>query len=124
MNATDFLTTASETMDQRGKDYGKTHEGHEERSMGRCVEAFNIVTGNKLTESEGWLLMLLLKQVRQWSKEDYHHDSALDSVAYAALLAESLASSASIPECEEVQGETMLERHGRMMICKRLRGLE
>ncbi|HQR82927.1 MAG TPA: hypothetical protein PK283_08475 [Thiotrichales bacterium] len=31
-----------------------------------------------------------LKQVRQWSTEKYHHDSALDSVAYAALLAESL----------------------------------
>lgn len=58
--------------------------------MGKIIVAFNAITGRDLTEQEGWLIMLLLKQVRQWSTEQYHHDSALDSVAYAALLAESL----------------------------------
>ncbi len=45
-----------------------------------------------ITESEVWLLLQLLKDVRQWSREDYHQDSAEDCIAYAALKAESLES--------------------------------
>jgi len=124
MKANEFLSTASDTMTQRGKDYDKQSDGAEERSMGKCVEAFNSITGRNLTESEGWMMLVLLKLVRQWSTDDYHHDSALDTVAYAALLAESLASCADTPECEGVPGETMVERQDRMNKCKRLRGLE
>ena len=82
-----FLQRALITMEERAKTYD-SEEG--ERSMGKTIAAFNAITGRDLTEQEGWLIMLLLKQVRQWSTEQYHHDSALDSVAYAALLAESL----------------------------------
>ena len=85
--AESFLQTALITMEERAKTYD-SDEG--ERSMGKTIAAFNAITGRDLTEQEGWLIMLLLKQVRQWSTEQYHHDSALDSVAYAALLAESL----------------------------------
>jgi len=85
--APDFLTQALDTMNERGKTYD-SKEG--ERSMEKTIIAFNAITGNKLLEEEGWLLMLLLKQVRQWSSDKPHEDSALDSVAYAALLAESL----------------------------------
>ena len=35
--------------------------------------------------------LLILKDVRQWQKEAYHEDSAIDCVAYAALKAEALA---------------------------------
>ena len=85
--ATKFLSEAAKTMKERGKTYDKSNK---ERSMKSTVDAFNAITGNKMTESEGWLLLVLLKQVRQFSKEEYHEDSALDGVAYSALLAESL----------------------------------
>lgn len=86
-NAHDYLTQASNLMVERGKQYDKQSG---ERSMGKTVAAFNAITGRDLSESEGWLLMLLLKQVRQWQTPEFHRDSAEDSVAYAALLAESL----------------------------------
>ena len=59
-----------------------------ERSMGRAVAAFNAITGHTLTESEGWLIMALLKAVRGFTREGYHADSFEDLIAYAALLAE------------------------------------
>lgn len=84
--AVDYLNKSADLLEQRGKDYD-TKGG--ERSMGKTVEAFNIITGHTLTEPEGWLLMQLLKDVRQWTTEDYHEDSAEDCIAYAALKAES-----------------------------------
>ena len=61
-----------------------------ERSAAKTALAFNAITGKDLTESEVWLLLQLLKDVRQWSRENYHQDSAEDCIAYAALKAESL----------------------------------
>jgi hypothetical protein len=88
MNATEFLQAAIDTQAERGKQYDSP-EG--ERSMGRTVQAFNAITGRDLTEAEGWLLLQTLKDVRQWQNPDkYHHDSALDGVAYASLKAEAL----------------------------------
>ena len=86
-DAREFLLDAVAVMDERAEQYDQD-DG--ERSMSKTIEAFNAITGNTLIESDGWLIMLLLKQVRQWSKQTYHHDSALDAVAYSALLAESL----------------------------------
>lgn len=83
--ATDYLRRAADIMDERGKQYDKP-EG--ERSMGKCVGAFNIVTGQNLTEAEGWLLLQILKDVRQWQRPGFHQDSADDCIAYAALKAE------------------------------------
>lgn len=60
-----------------------------ERSMGRAVAALNAVLGRQaLTESEGWLLMQLLKDVRERQRVEPHRDSLEDGVAYAALKAE------------------------------------
>ena len=87
-SAESYLKSALATMQERGKTYDSDSG---ERSMGKTIAAFNAITGRDLSEQEGWLLMLLLKQVRQWSTNQFHQDSALDSVAYAALLAESLA---------------------------------
>lgn len=88
MRATEFLQAAIDTQAERGKQYDSP-EG--ERSMGRTVLAFNAITGRDLTEAEGWLLLQTLKDVRQWQNPDkYHHDSALDGVAYASLKAEAL----------------------------------
>ncbi len=86
--ATEFLHRAADIMTERAKQYDKP-EG--ERSMGKCVAAFNIVTGRDLSEAEGWLLLQLLKDVRQWQRPGFHQDSADDCIAYAALKAEAKA---------------------------------
>lgn len=88
LTARDFLQRAIKTMNDRGKRYDSP-DG--ERSMGKAVDAFNAITGRSLTTSEGWLLLQILKDVRQYSGASYHEDSALDCVAYAALKAEALA---------------------------------
>lgn len=86
--AGDLLQRAADIMAERARQYDKP-EG--ERSMGNTVAAFNIITGRDLTEAEGWLLLQLLKDVRQWQRPGYHADSAEDCIAYAALKAEALA---------------------------------
>ena len=83
--APQLLSKAAAIMEERGKQYDKP-DG--ERSMGKCVDAFNIVTGNSLTEAEGWLLLQILKDVRLFQNPGYHQDSAEDCIAYAALKAE------------------------------------
>ena len=87
--APDFLQSALNTLTQRGKDYDKP-EG--ERSAAAVAVAFNAITGKDLTAAEVYLVLQLVKDVRQWQNpERYHADSALDCVAYAALKAEALA---------------------------------
>lgn len=89
MSAAEFLHKAVAIMEERAKQYDSPAG---ERSMGRCVAAFNAITGKDLTESEGWLLLQVLKDVRQWQNPGaFHRDSAEDCIAYAALKAESLA---------------------------------
>lgn len=83
-----ILRKGADILNQRGQTYDSAGG---ERSMGKAVSAFNTITGNTLTEAEGWLLLQLLKDVRQWAKEAYHEDSAVDCVNYAALKAEALA---------------------------------
>lgn len=79
-----FLKNASDTLEARGREYNKTGQ---ERSMKAIVEAFNAVTGHKLTTTEGWKFMVLLKLVRL-SASPGHRDSAVDLVGYSALTAE------------------------------------
>jgi hypothetical protein len=85
MKAPDMLAKAKKHMDDRASTYDKP-EG--ERSMGRTVTAFNAITGRDLTESEGWLLLQLLKDVRDRQRDVPHLDSLEDCIAYAALKAE------------------------------------
>lgn len=60
-----------------------------ERSMGRAVQALNAILGRQaLTESEGWLLLQVLKDVRDRQRTVPHRDSLEDAIAYAALKAE------------------------------------
>ena len=75
-------------MEERGKQYDSPGG---ERSMSKTVQAFNAITGHQLSEAEGWLLLQVLKDVRQWQKPGFHQDSADDGVAYAALKAEAKA---------------------------------
>ena len=83
----DYLRESISIQNERSVDYD-SEDG--ERSMGKTIIAFNAITGYDLTESEGWLLLQLLKDTRQWTSPTLHEDSALDCVSYAALKAESL----------------------------------
>lgn len=89
LSADEFLNASAEVMGFRADEYDQ--ENGRERSMGKAIAMFNICTEHELRTSEGWLLLQLLKDVRQWNSPEYHHDSALDCVSYAALKAESLA---------------------------------
>lgn len=86
--------TASEIADSALKHIRERAETYDqptgERSAAKTAKAFNAITGRNITESEVWLLLQLLKDVRQWSRKDYHQDSAEDCIAYASLKAESL----------------------------------
>ena len=87
--APQLLRKAEEIMNARAREYDKP-EG--ERSVGAVVVALNAILGREaLSESEGWLFMTLLKQVRLFSAKSYHADSGLDGIAYQALLAEAKA---------------------------------
>lgn len=86
MKSKEFLQAAIDVQAERGKQYDKPTG---ERSMCATISAFNCITGYTLEESDGWMLLGLLKLVRQsQNPEQYHHDSALDFVAYASLYAE------------------------------------
>ena len=87
-DAIGFLEAAADVMRERGRTYDKASG---ERSIAATVAAFNAITGHALTEADGWGFMLLLKLVRQYQAAEYHPDSALDAVAYSALMAEALA---------------------------------
>ena len=72
------------------RDRAATYDSPEgERSMAKTVAAFNAITGRDLTETEGWLLLQVLKDVRLFQRPGYHADSAEDGIAYSALKAES-----------------------------------
>lgn len=86
ITASYLLGKAADHMGQRAKTYDKPQG---ERSMSATVKAFNAITGRNLSASEGWLLMALLKMVRDNQRAAPHADSIEDLVAYAALYGES-----------------------------------
>lgn len=83
VTAASMLTAALGHMEDRAKTYDAPGG---ERSMGKTVAAFNVITGLELTEEQGWLFMILLKAVR--AQTDKTLDSLEDMVAYAALRGE------------------------------------
>lgn len=79
--STAHLTTRAESYDSASG----------ERSMAKVVKAFNAITGQDVTEAEGWEFMSIIKQVRLFTNTNQVHiDSYEDNIAYATLLAESL----------------------------------
>lgn len=83
--APQLLNKAAGHMQSRAATYDKP-EG--ERSMAATVAAYNAITGQQMTEANGWLLMTLLKMVRDNQRQDPHVDSIEDLVAYASLYGE------------------------------------
>lgn len=84
VTAASMLTAALGHMEDRAKTYDAPGG---ERSMGKTVAAFNLITGHTLTEEAGWLFMEILKQVRS-QQGNYRADNYEDMVAYAALRGE------------------------------------
>jgi hypothetical protein len=83
--ANDYLNEARGQMEDRAASRD-TAEG--ERSMAKTVVAFNVIYGHRLTVTQGWQFMSLLKKVRG-AQGAYREDDYIDDVAYAALAAES-----------------------------------
>lgn len=85
--ANEYLQKAIDTMNSRASEYDK--DAKEERNMTKIVDVFNTITGQNLTEVQGWAFMQCLKMVRLHSNPDsYHEDSAIDNISYSALEAE------------------------------------
>jgi hypothetical protein len=84
--ANQLLNKAATHMEQRAAQYDQP-EG--ERSMGKAIAAFNAITGWGLPESDGWLLLAILKMVRDNQTVSAHQDSIEDLIAYCALYGES-----------------------------------
>jgi len=85
ITAQQLLNKAQTHMQARAATYDKP-EG--ERSMAATVEAYNAITGHSLTEANGWLLMAVLKMVRDNQRKEAHPDSVEDLVAYSSLYGE------------------------------------
>lgn len=84
MKAPEILKQAIEVMEQKGKD----RDVEQERSMARCVKAYNALTGLNLSERQGWLFMVVLKMARGATGEVL--DDWLDGAAYCALAGETV----------------------------------
>lgn len=82
-----ILNEAADTLKARGVEYdGKGYEGGE-RSMEQTVKLFEVLTGNKLTELDGWRFILCLKLARSTTGKP-KRDSYVDLAGYAALAGE------------------------------------
>jgi hypothetical protein len=103
-SAPELLNKAAAIMTQRGAQYDKP-EG--ERSMAATVAAFNVITGADMTEPQGWLLMALLKMVRDNQREAPHQDSCEDLIAYAALYGEARMAQVLVPDMPGLDMDAM-----------------
>lgn len=85
-SACQLLEQAAQIQAERALEYDQPYG---ERSMGQVVAAFNAIKGEEvLKESDGWLLQVLLKVVRDQAREHVHLDSCKDMVSYGALYGE------------------------------------
>lgn len=91
LTAPQFLMRAVELLGERGQDYDK----EQERSGDKIAQAFSAITGIEIGAAEVYLMLQIVKDVRQWTAKGFHRDSAEDSVSYAALKSEALAGEVS-----------------------------
>lgn len=81
-NALTILKEASDCIQERAIQRDESGK----RSMERTVRAFNALTGNDLSEEDGWFFMVCLKSGRAYSGHD--RDNYIDGSAYFALAGE------------------------------------
>lgn len=80
--AVDSISAKAASRDPHGNKGG-------ERSMARCVAAFNAYTGRDLTELEGWQFMMSLKLARMTTAGgELNLDDYIDAAGYAGLAGE------------------------------------
>lgn len=89
VNAADILRKGAQHIEDRAASRDMP-EG--ERSMARCVRAFNAMFGKDLTEVQGWQFMQLLKMSRS-AVGTHNPDDFEDGSAYCALAGEAAARS-------------------------------
>lgn len=82
--APEFLQKALDAISNRAAE----RDQEQERSMARCVNVFNALTGHALSEREGWMFMVCLKAVRAQGGR-LQRDDYVDGGAYFALAGES-----------------------------------
>ena len=85
-SAQQILEEAIATMAAKAAD----RDVAQERSMARCVSAFNAITGSSMSERNGWLFMAILKATRAASTPEGRPDDYIDGAAYFALAGESV----------------------------------
>ena len=78
-----ILNNAAQHLTAKANQYDKAGE----RSIPAVVKVFNVLTGHKLTATQGWLFMTILKMVRT-QQGSYCKDSFEDGAAYFALMGE------------------------------------
>lgn len=83
-SASDILRAAAGHIDDRAA-LRDSPQG--ERSMARCVAAFNALSGHRLSERDGWIFMAALKFARA-TAGGHCLDDYEDAAAYAALAGE------------------------------------
>jgi len=84
MKATEILNAAEKHLADRGTTYDKPKG---ERSMGKTIAMFNLLTENSLTVEQGYLFMVVLKLVRS-QQGLFKADNYEDGAAYFALACE------------------------------------
>lgn len=82
--APEILQMAAEAISDRAAQRDMP-EG--ERSMARCVAAFNALTGHQLSERDGWLFMVQLKAARATAGA-HRLDDYVDGSSYFGLAGE------------------------------------
>lgn len=75
-----------------------------ERTMPRCVSAFNAITGNALSNEDGWMFMQLLKLCRS-HRGRFKEDDYYDNLGYAALLAEEAFNTNAVSEVPHIPND-------------------
>lgn len=91
LKADEYLSHGAEVLRERGKSYDKSGND-EERSMAKIVQAFNTISGSNLSETDGWMFMVMLKMARIYQAGGKHEDSGVDMINYAALATECMMS--------------------------------
>ena len=93
MRSVEILSMAAVGIEDRAQ-HRDTNAG--EKSMQRNVAVFNALTGNSLTETDGWLFLSCTKLARA-VQGDFHEDDYVDLAGYVALAGESAGADSVAP---------------------------
>ena len=84
-DAVSILYQAAQTMIDRAT----AHNLEQEHYMDRTMKAFNVLTRSELTETDGWLFVILL-QLARCTAAQHNPDVLLHAAVHAALALESM----------------------------------